>query len=65
MTGLWCNQNGYFGDLERHKDRELGAALETHEGVVSISALLHLRADETEMRARWRSLRPSLRPSIG
>ncbi len=34
------------------------SALETPEGVASISAPLHFQAEETEMCARWRSLRP-------
>ncbi len=34
------------------------AAPETPEGVASISAPLCFRAEETEMCARWRSLRP-------
>ncbi len=41
----------------RQEKAEL-AALKTPEGVASISAPLRFRAEETEMCARWRSLRP-------
>ncbi len=43
-------------DYTRGQSREI--APETPEGVASISAPLRFRAEETEMCALWRSLRP-------
>ncbi len=45
------------GMAHRQEMAKLGA-LETSEGVASISAPLHFWAEETEMCAHWRSLRP-------
>ncbi len=41
------------------------AATETPEGVASISAPLRFRAEETEMCARWRPLRPGTLAGFG